>query len=44
MKVKGFCEHCGKTRTYIVATTELIDDYTKCKFCGKSGNVVEVTA
>ena len=37
--LKGFCEHCGKTRSYKV---KFIDDYIECKFCGKSGNVKEV--
>ena len=39
MKIKGYCEHCGKKRTYNV---DYIDDYTKCKFCKKEGSVKEM--
>jgi len=39
MELKGLCEHCGKRRTY---NTSYIDDYTICKWCGKSGNIKEV--
>ncbi len=39
--IKGYCEHCGKTRKYDLNKYE-IDDYTKCKFCHKQGNIKEV--
>jgi len=39
MKINGFCEHCGKKRSY---NLNFIDDFTKCKFCKKEGNVKEV--
>ena len=42
MKVKGYCNHCGKTRIYNLKGLGLIDDYLKCKFCSKSSNLREV--
>ena len=41
-KVKGLCEHCGKTRTYNLNELDYLDDDIKCKFCNKSGNLKEV--
>lgn len=42
IKTKAKCEHCGKIRTYNLKQNEYIDDYLKCKFCNKSGNLKEV--
>jgi len=37
--MKAKCKHCGKIRVYDL---EFMDDYVECRFCKKSGNLIEV--